>query len=91
MKTLDKEILKRVEEYNISYQREHGITPSYRQIMNTLHLSSLATVSLVSTIGTTTETVARILSILKNEPPNKGNRVKLKTRYNGIRRKIPFK
>ena len=44
MKTLNEETLKRVEEYNISYQREHGITPSYRQIMHALHLGSLATV-----------------------------------------------
>ena len=32
MKTLNEETLKRVEEYNISYQQEHGISPSYRQI-----------------------------------------------------------
>ncbi|UKI51945.1 MAG: hypothetical protein L6V79_07295 [Clostridium sp.] len=35
---------KRVREFNITYQQEHGITPSYRQIMNALKLGSLATV-----------------------------------------------
>ena len=44
MKTLNDETLKRVREFNITYQQEHGITPSYRQIMNTLKLGSLATV-----------------------------------------------
>ena len=44
MKTLNDETLKRVREFNITYQQEHGITPSYRQIMNALKLGSLATV-----------------------------------------------
>ena len=44
MKTLNDETLKRVREFNIAYQQEHGITPSYRQIMNALKLGSLATV-----------------------------------------------
>ena len=44
MKTLNEETLKRVREFNIAYQQEHGITPSYRQIMNALKLGSLATV-----------------------------------------------
>ena len=44
MKTLNEETLQRVREFNIAYQQEHGITPSYRQIMNALNLGSLATV-----------------------------------------------
>lgn len=44
MKTLNDETLKRVREFNIAYQQEHGITPSYRQILNALKLGSLATV-----------------------------------------------
>ena len=44
MKTLNEETLQRVKQFNIAYQQEHGISPSYRQIMNALHLSSLATV-----------------------------------------------
>ena len=44
MKTLNEETLKRVREFNIAYQQEHGITPSYRQIMSALKLGSLATV-----------------------------------------------
>ena len=44
MKTLNDETLKRVREFNIAYPQEHGITPSYRRIMNALKLGSLATV-----------------------------------------------
>ena len=44
MKTLNDKTLKRVRDFNIAYQQEHGITPSYRQIMNALKLGSLATV-----------------------------------------------
>lgn len=44
MKTLNEETLQRVREFNIAYQQEHGITPSYRQIMHSLNLGSLATV-----------------------------------------------
>lgn len=44
MKTLNEEMLQRVREFNIAYQQEHGITPSYRQIMHALNLGSLATV-----------------------------------------------
>lgn len=44
MRVLNQEILQRVEEYNIAYQKEHGISPSFRQIMQALSLSSLATV-----------------------------------------------
>lgn len=35
---------KTIKEFNIAYQQEHGITPSYRTIMNELNLGSLATV-----------------------------------------------
>ena len=44
MKTLNEETLQRVKQFNIAYQQEHGISPSYRQIMNALRLGSLATV-----------------------------------------------
>lgn len=44
MKTLNEETLQRVRKFNIAYQQEHGITPSYRQIMHALNLGSLATV-----------------------------------------------
>lgn len=44
MKTLNEETLQRVRKFNIAYQREYGITPSYRQIMHALNLRSLATV-----------------------------------------------
>ena len=44
MKTLNEETLQRVREFNITYQQEYGISPSYRQIMNALKLGSLATV-----------------------------------------------
>lgn len=44
MKTLNEETLQRVREFNITYQQEYGISPSYRQIMNALNLGSLATV-----------------------------------------------
>lgn len=44
MRTLDETTLQEVKAYNIAYQKEHGITPSYRQIMHALNLGSLATV-----------------------------------------------
>lgn len=44
MKTLNEETLQKVKQFNIAYQQEYGISPSYRQIMNALHLGSLATV-----------------------------------------------
>lgn len=44
MRTLDKATLQRVEEYNLEYQRAHGVSPNFRQIMRELNLGSLATV-----------------------------------------------
>lgn len=44
MKTLNENTLNEVRQFNISYQKEHGFTPSYRVIMNELRLGSLATV-----------------------------------------------
>ncbi len=44
MKTLNKDTLQKVREFNVEYQQEYGNTPSYRQIMNALKLGSLATV-----------------------------------------------
>jgi repressor LexA len=44
MKTLNENTLNEVRQFNISYQKEHGLTPSYRVIMNELRLGSLATV-----------------------------------------------
>ena len=42
MRTLNEEILNRVEGYIKEYHQEHGISPSYRQIMHALKLSSLS-------------------------------------------------
>lgn len=44
MRVMDKATLKRVEDYNLEYQRENGVSPSFRQIMHALNLGSLATV-----------------------------------------------
>lgn len=44
MKTLNEETLQRVKQFNIAYQQEHRITPSYRQIMKALYFGSFATV-----------------------------------------------
>ena len=44
MRVMDKTILQRIEEYNVEFQKKHGRTPSYRQIMNDLSIGSLATV-----------------------------------------------
>lgn len=44
MRILDKATLRRVEDYNLEYQREHGVSPNFRQIMRDLNLGSLATV-----------------------------------------------
>lgn len=42
MRTLNEETLNRVEEYIKEYHQEHGISPSYRQIMHVLKFSSLS-------------------------------------------------
>ena len=44
MRILNEETKNAVLEYNIQYQREHGISPSFRSIMHALNLGSLATV-----------------------------------------------
>lgn len=44
MRVLNHDTLERVEQYNIEYQKEHGRTPSFREIMRALNLGSLATV-----------------------------------------------
>lgn len=44
MRVMDEATLERVANYNIQYQREHGISPSFRTIMRALNLGSLATV-----------------------------------------------
>ena len=41
MRTLNQETLSRMEKYIIDYQRENGLTPSYRDIMRELSMSSL--------------------------------------------------
>lgn len=41
MRTLNQETLSRMEKYIIDYQRENGLTPSYRDIMKELSMSSL--------------------------------------------------
>ena len=44
MRILNDDILEEVAQYNIDYQKEHGRSPSYREIMHALNLGSLATV-----------------------------------------------
>lgn len=44
MRIMDEATMERVAQYNIEYQKEHGVSPSYRNIMHALHLGSLATV-----------------------------------------------
>lgn len=44
MRVMDKRILERVAKYNVEYQRKNGRAPSFRQIMHSLGLGSLATV-----------------------------------------------
>lgn len=44
MRRMDEATMERVAKYNIEYQREHGISPSFRTIMKALNLGSLATV-----------------------------------------------
>lgn len=44
MRVLNEETKNSIAEYNIAYQREHGISPSFRNIMHALNLNSLATV-----------------------------------------------
>lgn len=44
MRVLNHDTLEKVEQYNIDYQKEHGRTPSFREIMHALNLGSLATV-----------------------------------------------
>lgn len=44
MRILNDDILEKVAQYNIDYQKEHGKSPSYREIMHALNLGSLATV-----------------------------------------------
>lgn len=44
MRVLSEETKKAIAEYNIEYQKRHGISPSFRKIMHALNLNSLATV-----------------------------------------------
>ncbi len=44
MRILNEETKNAVLEYNIEYQKKHGVSPSFRNIMNALKLGSLATV-----------------------------------------------
>ena len=44
MRILNDDILEKVAQYNIDYQKKHGRSPSYREIMHALKLGSLATV-----------------------------------------------
>ena len=41
MRTINREQLQKVEEYVMRYQRENGEAPTYRRIMQALHMSSL--------------------------------------------------
>ena len=42
MRTLKEETLNRIEAYVKEYHQEHGLSPSYRQIMRALNLASLS-------------------------------------------------
>lgn len=44
MRVMNEETKNAVLEYNIQYQREHGVSPSFRSIMHAVGLGSLATV-----------------------------------------------
>lgn len=44
MRVLNQDILEKVAQYNIDYQKKNGKTPSFREIMHALNLGSLATV-----------------------------------------------
>lgn len=44
MKVYDEQLMQRILEYVGAYQREHGRSPSYRNILHTLHVSTLAKV-----------------------------------------------
>lgn len=44
MRVMNPEILERVAQYNTDYQKKHGRSPSFREIMHALNLGSLATV-----------------------------------------------
>ena len=44
MRLMDRHILERIFEYNINFQRENGVPPTFRRIMQDLKLGSLATV-----------------------------------------------
>lgn len=44
MRVMDKSVMDKVLQYNLQYQRDHGLSPSFRQIMHALNLGSLATV-----------------------------------------------
>ena len=44
MRVMSEDVLERVAEYNVAYQREFGRAPSFRQIMHAVGLGSLATV-----------------------------------------------
>lgn len=44
MRTLNKSTLEATKDYIVSYQKEHGISPSYRNIMHELRFSSLSMV-----------------------------------------------
>jgi len=44
MRVLSEETKNAIAEFNVEYQKRHGISPSFRKIMNALSLGSLATV-----------------------------------------------
>lgn len=44
MRVLSEQTKNAIAEYNIEYQKQHGLSPSFRNIMNALKLGSLATV-----------------------------------------------
>ena len=44
MRVLSEETKNAIAEYNVEYQKQYGISPSFRNIMHALNLGSLATV-----------------------------------------------
>ena len=44
MRSMNPKLLEEVKQYNLKYQKEHGRTPSYREIMEELRIKTLSTV-----------------------------------------------
>lgn len=51
MRVLNSDTLEKVAQYNIDYQREHGRTPSFREIMQALKFGGIKSNSQFSKIS----------------------------------------